>query len=48
MCNIDENIIKKMAFEYWNFDILPPREYRHAVAHYIAYHSEEFKGAGPQ
>ena len=40
--------IEKMAFDYWNFDILPPVEKWRLVLDYIADHPERFKGLTPQ
>lgn len=40
--------IEKMAFDYWNFDILPPIEKWRLVLDYIADHPEKFKGLIPQ
>jgi hypothetical protein len=39
---------RRLAHEWWNWDITPPAGYAHAVSEYIAKHPEEFKGAGPQ
>lgn len=44
----DRYDIRRLAHEYWNWDILPPKEYALAVSGYIVEHPEEFRGAGPQ
>ena len=43
-----DEFIRKLAHDYWNFDIIPLPEYLSDVANYIIQHLEEFKGAGPQ
>ena len=43
-----EQKVQRMAYKYWNFDIMPPMGYLHVVAEYIVKHPKEFKGAGPQ
>lgn len=45
---IKESYIYYLAFNYWNFDIIPPEEYIIEVAYYIKNHPEYFKGATPQ
>lgn len=40
--------IRRLAREWWNWDITPPPEYYDKVGEYIKCHPEEFKGAGPQ
>ena len=44
----DRYAIRRLAHEYWNWDIMPPAGYAHTIYEYIAQHPEEFKGAGPQ
>ena len=41
--------VRRLAHEYWNWDIIPQSvEYYQQVFNYIRNHPEEFKGAGPQ
>lgn len=40
--------VRRLAHEWWNWDITPPAEYYYNVGEYIKCHPEEFKGAGPQ
>lgn len=44
----EERIIYLHAFRYWNFDIMPPNEYKEKVSNFISAHPSVFKGAGPQ
>lgn len=40
--------IRRLAHEWWYWDITPPAEYIYKMGEYIKCHPEEFKGAGPQ
>ena len=41
--------VRRLAHEYWNWDIIPQSvEYYKQVFGYIRNHPEEFKGAVPQ
>lgn len=44
----EQELIRKMAHDFWNWDKIPPEEYWEAVRIYFRDHPEEFKGAGPQ
>ena len=44
----DRYDVRRLAHEWWNWDITPPAEYYYNVGEYIKCHPEEFKGAGPQ
>lgn len=43
-----EKEIHHMARLYWDFDIIPPKEYILEVMNYIRNHPEYFKGLIPQ
>lgn len=40
--------VRRLAHEWWYWDITPPAKYYSEVSEYIKCHHEEFKGAGPQ
>ena len=43
----DRYAIRRLAHEWWNLDIVPPKEYHYAVSEYFKNHQEEFRGAVP-
>lgn len=43
-----EMYIRKLAFDYWNWDKEPPHEYIKEVMDYIRDHPSLFKGLTPQ
>lgn len=40
--------IRRMAHDWWYWDITPPEQYTQAVQDYIHEHDDEFRGAVPQ
>lgn len=44
----DPHSIRRMAHDWWNWDIAPPEQYVQAVHDYIHEHDDEFRGAVPQ
>lgn len=44
----DRYDVRRLAHEWWNWDIIPPAEDFHKVREYIQCHPDEFKGASPQ
>lgn len=47
MPNIEE--IRRMAHDYWNFDMIPTSQVAIAlIQDYIRNHPDEFRGAQPQ
>ena len=44
----DRYDVRRLAHEWWNWDIMPPVDYWAQVLQYVSLHPDEFKGAGPQ
>ena len=43
-----EKFIRKLAFDWWNWDKKPPIEYVEDVMNYIRDHQKDFRGAEAQ